>query len=117
MRASVVFISGPMTGHPDYNRPAFNHIADGLRKHHGYIVLNPAILPDGLEHHHYLKISLAMLEQADAIYLLNGWEHSKGAVEEFDRAKCRDLHFLFETTEAFNAAVARSRLQRGERKE
>ncbi|MEC5319284.1 DUF4406 domain-containing protein [Brenneria populi subsp. brevivirga] len=112
-RKPTVFISGPMNGREDYNRDEFNFEAKELEKQ-GFIVLNPAILPDGLEHKHYMAMSLAMLEQADAIYLLEGWEKSTGATLEFDRAKQRGLLFMYQSTEVFTAAVARFRRQKGE---
>ncbi|TDB42094.1 DUF4406 domain-containing protein [Photorhabdus luminescens] len=108
----VVFISGPMTGKPDFNRSEFNTAAKML-KSQGLIVLNPAVYPDGLTHDQYMRMSLAMLEQADAVYLLDGWEHSTGAVMEFDRAKMHNLMFMYNSWEAFRAAAARSRQQRG----
>lgn len=37
----VVYISGPMTGRPDYNHPNFNRVANRLRAA-GYRVINPA---------------------------------------------------------------------------
>lgn len=43
-----IYIAGPMTGIPDYNRPAFNEYAAKLVEQ-GHTVLNPATLPDGLE--------------------------------------------------------------------
>ncbi|WP_347253481.1 DUF4406 domain-containing protein [Leminorella grimontii] len=108
----VIFISGPMTGLPEFNRPAFNEAATTLRNR-SFIVLNPAIFPDGLTHDQYLAMSLSMLDQADAIYLLKGWEKSKGAVMEFDRAKQRDLLFMYEDMNVFRMAAARSRRQHG----
>lgn len=112
-RKPTIFISGPMTGCEDFNRDEFAFETQRLVKE-GFIVLNPAILPDGLEHNHYLAMSLSMLEQADAIYLLEGWENSPGATQEFDRAKQQGLLFSYQSTEAFTAAVMRFRRQRGE---
>ncbi len=40
----------------------------------GNIVLNPAVLPDGLSQQQYMSICIPMLMCADAIYLLDGWE-------------------------------------------
>ncbi|MBK5072547.1 DUF4406 domain-containing protein [Budviciaceae bacterium CWB-B4] len=108
----VIFISGPMTGKLNFNRQAFNAAAARL-KDEGFIVLNPAIQPDGLTHDQYMVMSLAMLEQSDAIYLLKGWENSKGAVMEYDRAKQRDLLFMYEDMGVFRTAAARSRRQHG----
>lgn len=42
-----VYIAGPMTNRPLFNRPTFFAAADRL-KEAGDIPLNPAVLPDGL---------------------------------------------------------------------
>ncbi|SCC35212.1 DUF4406 domain-containing protein [Kosakonia oryziphila] len=73
-----IFISGPMTGLPHFNRPAF-HEASLLLGSQGHIALNPATLPDGLSEKEYMDICLSMLRCADAIYLLDGWKLSAGA--------------------------------------
>lgn len=104
-RKPVVFISGPMSGIENFNRDAFNHEASQLR-HIGFTVLNPAIFPDGLEHHQYLAMTLVMLEQADAIYLLDGWENSVGAKAEVIRARELNLMFLGQSWEVLWAAAA-----------
>ena len=76
-----VYIAGPMTGLPHFNRPAFNQAALNLsfEKH---VPLNPAILPDGLTEADYMAVGLTMLQRADAIYLLTGWQFSAGARAE-----------------------------------
>ncbi|WP_226020324.1 DUF4406 domain-containing protein [Serratia symbiotica] len=104
-RKPVVFISGPMTGIENYNREMFHHEASQLRNI-GFTVLNPAIFPDGLEHHQYLAMTLVMLEQADAIYLLDGWENSIGAKAEVIRARELNLMFLGQSWEVLWAAAA-----------
>lgn len=78
-----VYISGPMTGYENYNRPAFNKVADKLRSQ-GYDVLNPAEIglgPDATWQD-YMREDIRMLTHADAIYLLDGWEQSRGATIE-----------------------------------
>ncbi|EAW2469898.1 DUF4406 domain-containing protein [Salmonella enterica] len=82
---SIIYIAGPMTGKPNFNRKKFIEITTLLWAE-GHTVLNPAILPDGLTYEHYMDISLAMLRGADTIYLLEGWEHSEGAKREFNLA-------------------------------
>lgn len=77
----IVYIAGPMTGLPENNRPAF-YSAAALIRATGRTALNPATLPDDLPDRAYLPICIAMLEQADAIYLLEGWEKSVGARAE-----------------------------------
>ena len=76
-----VYIAGPMTGLPHFNRPAFNQAALNLSfdKH---VPLNPAILPDGLTEADYMAVGITMLQRADAIFLLTGWQFSAGARAE-----------------------------------
>ncbi|KAB8305769.1 DUF4406 domain-containing protein [Rouxiella chamberiensis] len=76
-----IYIAGPMTGLPHFNRPAFNQAAINLsfEKH---VPLNPAILPDGLTEADYMAVGITMLQRADAIYLLTGWQFSAGARAE-----------------------------------
>ncbi|ECW1079409.1 DUF4406 domain-containing protein [Salmonella enterica] len=76
-----VYIAGPMSGLPNFNRDRFNEIA-GLVVESGNIPLNPATLPDGLPERDYMAIGIAMLQCADAIYLIEGWEKSAGAKAE-----------------------------------
>jgi hypothetical protein len=76
-----IFISGPMSTHSDFNRPAFNSTSDALSLA-GYVVLNPAILPDGLTQAQYMQIDLTMLQCCDAIFMLNNWDDSAGAMAE-----------------------------------
>ena len=76
-----IYIAGPMSGLPNFNRDAFNaeaHRLLGL----GHIALNPAILPDGLEQHQYMAICIEMVKMADQLVMLPGWERSAGARAE-----------------------------------
>src|SRR5471032_2720865 len=86
-----VYIAGPMTGLPQFNRPAFLQAALNLsfEKH---VPLNPAILPDGLTEADYMAVGLAMLQRAEAIYLLPGWQNSAGARAEHALAVKLGLH-------------------------
>lgn len=74
----VIYIAGPMSGMPDLGR---KHIREAEKrlKEAGYIVLNPSALPKGMEKDRYMPICLAMLEAADAVYMLQGWRSSAGA--------------------------------------
>jgi len=75
-----VYLSGPMTGMPDLNFPAFNRYAQRLREA-GYKVVNPAeINPDGEKSWQAcMRADLAALLTCDALALLPGWTKSAGA--------------------------------------
>ncbi|CAK8739129.1 hypothetical protein SODG_002735 [Sodalis praecaptivus] len=99
MQAKVIYIAGPMTGKPDFNRTAFSLAAVRLSAQ-GATPLNPAMLPDGLSEADYMRIGLAMLQCAEGIYLLDGWQDSAGACAECALAKKLGLAFRFQATQA-----------------
>lgn len=75
-----VYLSGPMTGLPDLNFPAFNAAAARLRAD-GLRVVNPAEINLGaqLTWEQCMRADIKALCDCDAIVLLPGWEASKGA--------------------------------------
>ena len=83
----IVYLSGPMTGVKDFNYPEFNWAASVLTNL-GFIVLNPATIPVGLEYNQYLDIDMAMVRAATLICVLDGWKKSKGAKAELAYAEC-----------------------------
>ncbi|AHF74807.1 hypothetical protein SOPEG_3573 [Candidatus Sodalis pierantonius str. SOPE] len=98
MQAKVIYIAGPMTGKPDFSRTTFSLAAVRLSAQ-GAIPLNPAMLPGGLSEADYMRIGLAMLQCAEGIYLLDGWQDSVGACAEVALAKKLGLAFRFETAQ------------------
>ncbi|ELH6522085.1 DUF4406 domain-containing protein [Escherichia coli] len=104
-RVLKIYIAGPMTGYPDYNRAAFNAKASELMAE-GHIVLNPAVLPGGLCQSEYMDICLAMVRSADAIYLLNRWEDSVGARAEHALAEKLGLTVIYESPTNIECQVA-----------
>ena len=80
-----VYIAGKITGN-DHYREEFAAAEEKLRAL-GFIPINPAILPDGLDSRDYMRICLAMLDSADAIALLPTWIHSGGAKIELALAE------------------------------
>lgn len=73
----VIYIAGPITGVDRYWE-AFEQAEDDLTAI-GYIPLSPARLPKGMTNAQYARIDLAMLDSADGIIFLDGWDKSEGA--------------------------------------
>lgn len=90
----TIYIAGKMKGKADYGRADFNEAEKRLTEQ-GYIVLNPASLPVGLPEKAYMPICLAMLDAADAIYMLEDWKDSFGANLEFDYAVYQSKAIVF----------------------
>lgn len=76
-----IYIAGPMTGLPDFNYPAFHAEAARLRAL-GYHVENPAENPKQPSWCKYMRQALRQMLTCDAIALLPGWAHSRGATLE-----------------------------------
>ena len=98
--SKYVYLSGPMTGIKDFNRPAFNDAADFIRSHLEWDVWNPAE-HDGPEIEQYVErrklpahvwqeVMNKDLEivktQCWAVVMLHGWMESIGARMELDEA-------------------------------
>lgn len=73
-----VFISGPVSTRLETYKAEFAAAAD-LIERCGFIALNPATLPVGMDQGDYMRITLAMLETSDMVLMLDGWDHSDGA--------------------------------------
>lgn len=107
-----IYIAGPMSGYPDYNRPAFYEVAEAFEEG-GWEVFNPAdndvllfgsheacdavIAEDRTE---ALRIMLGsdlawICKEADAIAMLPGWEKSYGARAEHVTAVALDLQIIY----------------------
>lgn len=73
-----IYLSGPMTGLPDFNYPAFNAEAARLRAL-GYEVVNPAENPPQASWADYMRQDIPQLLTCDTLALLPAWHNSKGA--------------------------------------
>lgn len=76
------YIAGKITDNQNYKQQF--EAAQSFLERAGHIVMNPAILPPGFEHHEYMKICYAMIDVCDAVYFLENWQDSKGAKLEMD---------------------------------
>lgn len=85
----TIFISGPMSGHKDFNYPAFHRAGEELKKNeikfyspvHGrFGHPRPAPTQETAKPwEYYMRQSLKQLLLCDSIYMLAGWEESHGA--------------------------------------
>lgn len=92
---TTVYLAGPMTGHPDYNRAGFAE-AERYARAQGWDVASPqntdpthdGPCPAGDRHttaagsHPYpcwVRASLRMMLDCDAVLMLPGWRRSRGA--------------------------------------
>lgn len=73
----VVFISGKITGDPNY-KAKFADAKHRLERK-GRIVLSPAWMPAGLLDSDYMRMCLAMIDTADMVVFLSDWQESPGA--------------------------------------
>lgn len=90
-----IYISGAMAKRPDTYKEEFAKAEKEITEK-GYTVINPAWLPKGLDFNKYMPICMAMIDAADAIYMMNGWEDSKGARLEKAYAEYQDKLVLYE---------------------
>jgi Domain of unknown function (DUF4406) len=84
-----IYVSGPMTGYPELNTPAFDCVSKGLRRLPLNRVFNPAENDGGSKDKgwaFYMRLDLISVALADRLVLLPGWEKSRGAQVEIANA-------------------------------
>lgn len=91
----TLYVSGPMTGIPDFNYPAFHEARDSL-KEMGYEVISPADMPlrDDWDWIDYILVDIVHVFAADGVATLDGCEASKGSRIECLIAEQRGIPVL-----------------------
>lgn len=90
------YISGPMTGYPEKNYPAFFEMEETMVDMGIDIkdIFNPARLETGLKTWSgYLKEDLEALMKCEVVVLLDGWSRSRGALLEVFNAYALGIDF------------------------
>ena len=93
----LVYISGKITGNENYKNDFLK--AEQWLKLNDYKVLNPSRLIDifpSLEYAQLMSIDYKLIELCDAIFMLGGWQKSKGACAELSYAKSLGKKVLYQ---------------------
>jgi len=97
---TVIYITGPMSGLEEYNHPAFHAAESYLQEHRDDAeLMNPAWNYNGspqVNWQQYMRRSIRQVMEATELYVLKGWEASKGAQLEVSLAKALGLKLTFE---------------------
>lgn len=97
-KSPLVYISGAITGVPNYAN-LFKYWQEKFDSY-GIRCINPASLNDSipaLDYEEYMKIDLTYLSMCDIIFMLNGWQNSKGAQRELKYAIENGITILLES--------------------
>lgn len=118
MRKPTIYIAGPMRGYDNWNFDSFDRQAKSLRQN-GWEVINPAELERNLQKKYgendphdfnpntnqsdqeFLRKALQqdmtqICDNCTALYMLSGWEKSKGAIAERSLAQALGLDIFYE---------------------
>lgn len=107
-RRKKVYISGPMRGVENYNRPKFNEWERKLLEDGEYVPVNPMKIGDGIARPEDIERNPELLQKVfnadirelthcDAIFLLDGWEKSEGAQKELQYALANEKEVMLES--------------------
>jgi hypothetical protein len=94
----LIYISGKITGDEDIAFEIFERTEIWLSQG-GYQVINPMKLP----HRHdrtwqsYMREDIEALVKCDSIYMLHGWQKSKGACIEHSLAESIGLNIRYQS--------------------
>lgn len=91
-----IYIAGPITGNENYKEQFAS--AEKLLKLAGWEVVNPA-KNTANSYREYINLGLAQLMQCDAIFMLKGYELSRGAILEKHYARAVGMEILKESDE------------------
>ena len=93
-----VYISGPITGVPDYMENFEQAEKELIEK--GFAVVNPAKInygmPEDMTYEEYLEIDIRLIDLCDVVCMLRGWEMSRGANREYGYALGKGTTIIYQ---------------------
>lgn len=92
-----IYISGKITGVENFAEIFKDKEKELTEK--GHKVYNPAKHPDMFSWQQFMELDLKALSFCDSIYMMKGWESSKGAKLELEEAKKLGLEIIYESPE------------------
>lgn len=95
-RVPRIYVAGPMTGLPKQNFPVF-HAAAAMLRGKGAHVENPAeiVMPPDADWYDCMRRDIPRLLTCDTLFLLPGWEASRGANVEYKLAQDLGMTIIY----------------------
>lgn len=92
-----VYVSGPMKGFSWENCVARFQAAKDEVTALGHEAVSPADIQDeSFSYQDYMRADLKLLLDCDVIYMMRGWDESKGAMIEYEVARVCGMTILFQ---------------------
>lgn len=96
MEKKIIYISGKITGDDNYKAKFAE--AEKLLAEKGFNVINPCKVGEYefFSYEQFLHIDFALIDCADAIFMLSDWQNSKGAIREWHYAQSHGKTVIFQ---------------------
>ena len=92
----IIYISGKITGDENYKEKF--EAAEKLLTEKGFNVINPCKIGEYefFSYEQFLHIDFALIDCADALFMLSDWKSSKGAIREWHYAQSKGKAIIFQ---------------------
>lgn len=90
----IIYLSGPMSGYPDHNFPAFVAAAARLREIGHHVISPHEVVQPVLTWEACMRNDIKVLMDADVVAVLPGWKASKGARLEITIASALGMQIV-----------------------
>lgn len=95
-----IYISEKVTGNPNYIEQSNKAYARLVDRYPDAQIFSPvdiiSVFPDGLTYEEIMDFCMYILSKCDTIYMLKGWEDSRGANREYGYALGKNMIIIRE---------------------